>query len=512
MGKALKGIAFKQPNAELHKPIGQLLDKKKYVRPREIARAAISLLKVEPQLQKYLTELNFGKSEQSLQQTVSEFCELPLLLKIMSVCPLADLQLETLLKDVRAKILFAMPSLQATPNLLEFQSALALQCFTNEYIYEESEHEKNSFRALEASVEAAIPKGEHPSDHVILCLASYKALHEYKWCDLLPYSQNIQTVIERQINEPISETHLKSSIPLLEEIADDVSLKVKAQYERNPYPRWINMELALNAEPLSKVVSHLNIKLFDTDICKATTPNILIAGCGTGQHSISTAARFKNSRVLAVDLSLSSLAYAKRKTEEFDVTNIEYMQADILKLEKLDRRFDIVESAGVLHHMDQPMKGWKVLVDCLNEGGLMKIGLYSALARQSIAAMQREINEAFISSSDADMKSYRMKVIASDLEQHQQAKLITDFYSLSEFRDLLFHVQEHRFTISQLKKCLAELGLKFCGFENASAVENFRQTNTRPEDLYNLDLWKTFEEDNPQTFRGMYQFWCQKIA
>ena len=59
------------------------------------------------------------------------------------------------------------------------------------------------------------------------------------------------------------------------------------------------------------------------------------------------------------------------------------MQADILKLEKLDRRFDIVESAGVLHHMDQPMKGWKVLVDCLNEGGLMKIGLYSELARQA---------------------------------------------------------------------------------------------------------------------------------
>ena len=39
-------------------------------------------------------------------------------------------------------------------------------------------------------------------------------------------------------------------------------------------------------------------------------PNILVAGCGTGQHSIGTAARFKSSKVLAIDLSLSSLSYA----------------------------------------------------------------------------------------------------------------------------------------------------------------------------------------------------------
>ena len=104
--------------------------------------------------------------------------------------------------------------------------------------------------------------------------------------------------------------------------------------------------------------------------------NVLIAGCGTGQHSIETAARFKGSKVLAIDLSMSSLSYAKRKTEEFGIQNIDYMQADILGLGKLDRQFDIVESAGVLHHMDDPVAGWRVLTDCLKPGGLIKIGLY----------------------------------------------------------------------------------------------------------------------------------------
>ena len=102
---------------------------------------------------------------------------------------------------------------------------------------------------------------------------------------------------------------------------------------------------------------------------------------------------------------MSSLAYAKRKTEELGVTNIEYMQADILKLTKLDRQFDIIESAGVLHHMNNPMAGWKVLVDCLRDGGLMKIGLYSELARQSVVAMRLEISQSGIGSNDAEMKS-----------------------------------------------------------------------------------------------------------
>tara|TARA_B100000787_G_scaffold93930_1_gene69343 strand:+ start:154 stop:381 length:228 start_codon:yes stop_codon:yes gene_type:complete len=64
--------------------------------------------------------------------------------------------------------------------------------------------------------------------------------------------------------------------------------------------------------------------------------------------------------------------------------NIEYMQADILDLGNLDKKFDIVESSGVLHHMDDPMAGWKVLTDCLKPAGLMNLGLYSELARPHI--------------------------------------------------------------------------------------------------------------------------------
>ena len=142
----------------------------------------------------------------------------------------------------------------------------------------------------------------------------------------------------------------------------------------------------------------------------------------------------------------------------------------------------------------------------------MKIGLYSELARQHIVEMRQEIKEAGIGSSDAAMKSFRTTVMTSDQKHHKKILNSPDFYSLSTLKDLLFHVQEHRFAIPQLKQCLAELGLKFCGFEDDSIVKKFSVSNARENDPYDLDKWQTYEESNPSTFVGMYQFWCQKVA
>ena len=269
----------------------------------------------------------------------------------------------------------------------------------------------------------------------------------------------------------------------------------------------------MNFKPLSilNVVDEIKLKLHDDKITEVEKPEILIAGCGTGQHSIGTATRFKSSNVLAVDLSLSSLAYAKRKTEELPIENIEYMQADILDLAKLNKRFDIIESVGVLHHMDNPMAGWTVLTECLKPGGLMRIGLYSEIARKHIARIRKEISELDIGSNDSEMRSFRNKIIKSNKDHHKLITKSNDFYSLSTLKDLLFHVQEHRFTIPQIKDHLDKLGLKFCGFETKEIVSHFQQTNKDKEDLYDLDKWQTYEQVNPRAFQRLYLIWCQKV-
>lgn len=512
IGNAFRDVKFNHPNPKMHKTIILLLDQKSSVRPKDIATAVISLLKLEPNLQKKLLEPNIDKTPKQLQQAISEISNLSLLLKLMSVCPLPDLELEKLLKQIRAGILLALPNFQKTADFLKFQTALALQCYTNEYIYDQSKDEGKAIADLEFSLEKLLAKGKQPTPQAILCLASYKPLYKYEWCHLLTDNKYIHEVLIRQISEPLKEQELKTNIRVLKKITDDISIKVSAQYESHPYPRWIKLGLPLHPHPVSKIFATSKLKLFDTKVCKVSYPSILVAGCGTGQHPISTAARFKNSQVIAVDLSLSSLAYAQRKTEELDIKNIEYVHSDILNLKKLDKQFDIVESVGVLHHMNDPMAGWRALVNCLKDGGIMKIGLYSELARKQIVEIRNDISQLGIGSSNAEMRSYRQALIEPERDYFKEISYSSNFYSLSEFRDLLFHIQEHRFDIPQINECLEKLGLKFCGFNKKAAIQKFRQSNNEPEDLYDLYKWQRFEESNPETFAGMYQFWCQKVG
>ena len=141
----------------------------------------------------------------------------------------------------------------------------------------------------------------------------------------------------------------------------------------------------------------------------------------------------------------------------------------------------------------------------------MKIGLYSELARQHITEVRKEITLRKVSTSETDIKKFRQSLIDSHDEHHQQLTKSSDFFSLSTLRDLIFHVQEHRFTLPQIKKCLDELGLKFCGFTTKDAISNFRKLHREEADIYDLALWHQYEERNPSAFIGMYQFFCQKL-
>ncbi|MDB4037562.1 tetratricopeptide repeat protein [Candidatus Thioglobus sp.] len=511
IGSILKNVVFTKPISGLQEVISSIIDRKNIVKPVHISQAAISLLKFEPALKELIKKYFTGEVKFSLETLISNLSEIPLLFKLMGACSLTDLELEVVFTDIRSALLASVNETENPPEVLRFQSALALQCFTNEYIYNQNDKETSAIEILEVKVGEALLKGEQPRPQLILCLACYKSLHQYEWSDLLELSSIIEDVVTRQILEPRQESLLKSNILVLEKITNKVSSKVRDQYEESPYPRWVNMGLSLKPEALSNKTKNLKLKLFDNSINDIDAPNILIAGCGTGQQPIASASNFKNAKVLAIDLSLSSLAYAKRKTEELNL-NIDYMQADILDLVRLDKRFDIIECAGVLHHMDDPMAGWKSLTDCLELGGLMKIALYSELARKDIVRMREEIRHLDIGSSAIAMRSFRNHVINSSEVHHKGIQSAKDFYSLSELRDLLFHVQEHRFTIPQLKDSLSELDLKFCGFEADTIVRDFKLINTGADDPFNLDKWHSYEQANPNTFISMYQFWCQKIA
>jgi tetratricopeptide (TPR) repeat protein len=512
LGIALMGVGFTKPMLGLSELICKILAEKTLVRPSDISKAVISLLKFDPIIKGTITKHSSGELVQSLQEAIFGLSNVPLLLKFMAICPIPDFEFESLFKDIRSAILLSISDIENNSEILAFQIALSLQCFTNEYLYDQTDLEIEALEKLENLVRNKLTIGKQPTPTELACLASYKALYEYPWIQLVTVPVELQELECRQIIEPKEEKQLRSKMQMLQEINDNVSRNVREQYEQNPYPRWINTRLELAPKPISVLTKKINLIIKNPSINEISNPQILIAGCGTGQHSIETAARFKDCDVLAIDLSLSSLSYAKRKTEELGISNIEYMQADILGLGALNRQFDIIESAGVLHHMDDPMAGWKVLTNCLKMSGLMKIGLYSELARSHIVQMRHEIQQSNIGSSNDAMKSFRKMIVSSKEEHHKLIMLSHDLYTMSTLRDLLFHVQEHRFTIPKIKGCLDQLALTFCGFEADKIVQKFKSEYLSENAVYDLDKWDAFEKKNPRAFGGMYQFWCQKIV
>jgi 2-polyprenyl-3-methyl-5-hydroxy-6-metoxy-1,4-benzoquinol methylase len=322
------------------------------------------------------------------------------------------------------------------------------------------------------------------------------------------WPDEIEPLIRVQIREPLAEISLRAQIPSLTTVSDAVSRRVRAQYEEHPYPRWVRAETMASVF-LPSFIAQLGGKVAAND-ATFRSPDVLIAGCGTGQQVVTAASRYRDARILAVDISRVSLAHAKRRSQLLGIENVQFVQADILELGALGHRFHVIESSGVLHHLADPLAGWRTLSELLRPGGLMNIGLYSEVARQSIVAAQAWIAERGSEPSADHIRRCRAEILAMPPESPLAAvRDSLDFYNLSSCRDLLFHAQEHRFTLAQIRSVLASLGLNFLRFD----VPNTSGYRLRfPDDpaMTSLDNWEAYERDHPATFSGMYQFWLQK--
>jgi 2-polyprenyl-3-methyl-5-hydroxy-6-metoxy-1,4-benzoquinol methylase len=319
----------------------------------------------------------------------------------------------------------------------------------------------------------------------------------------------LDSVLTQQIREPTREIELRDSIPHLTTIEDAVSKQVRQQYEENPYPRWVHAAGQVTPVPIDQYLREQCPAGVYAPLGKTDVLDVLVAGCGTGQIAIASAQKYLGARVLAVDLSLASLSYAKRSTPAPLAAYIEYVQADILKLGTVGRSFDVIDCSGVLHHMADPLEGWRILLTLLRPGGLMHLGFYSEAGRKDVVAARSFIADRGFGSTPSEIRRCRQELLKMP---SASVKRFTDFFSTSECRDLLFHVHEARMTIPTIDTFNGEHHLKFLGFEFDAPVLHQLQNHFAASgwSLTDLSRWHEFETRNPDTFSGMYQFWVQK--
>ena len=283
---------------------------------------------------------------------------------------------------------------------------------------------------------------------------------------------------------------------------------MRGQYEAFPYPCW---------KALSKrhIVENWQAEEFSRRLeapLLGPPASILIAGCGTGRDAAIHSFRFPAASITAVDVSRTSLAYAAMKAKELGLENLAFVHGDILDLGRLGQTFDYVCCTGVLHHMEDPVAGWRVLRDLLKPGGLMRIGLYSRAGRSAVAVAQNAARRGGYLSTREDILRFRRDCPRlCDRETLLRLSRLQDYYHLNMYRDLLFPAREHRFDLAQIGDMLDELDLLFEGFYvSADVLTKYRSMFRDDRHATNLKSWRQFELRYPDTFASMYIFWCRK--
>ncbi len=430
-----------------------------------------------------------------------------------------DIQTEFLLTALRRQLLFADREILEQPAVAETTCALVHQCLNNEYVWFVSDAEKKVLSEKLRSMKNAGAAGPVSWSDVAQ-LAMYARLDEFLTGDgsslgAVERIENLpgclRSFIESYFAEHEEEMSLKRSIESFGAINRSASKLVAENYEQYPYPRWISMDAP---EP-GKRYKRLREFFDESELTFLQQPfDVLVAGCGTGNKAIEYALSYgDHAQVLAVDLSRASLAYAARMARKYKANNIRFLQIDLLDLPKLNRQFDIVECTGVLHHMKDPLEGGKALVECVRDGGIVHISLYSELARREIVKLRRGHEDRIPDITSDDVRKYRIQWMQEDPDLiDNRLSLRWDFFDLNRCKDLLFHPLEHRFTIPQIGRFLDALGLEFRGLENPDLIlTQYWTPYPSPKDRRNLTRWHEFEQNNPDAFGNLYEIWSRKV-
>lgn len=448
----------------------------------------------------------------------NDFFESPLIKGVLSRAIIISATEERVLTRLRAYALLSTVADHRAPGDLsgkyfDFMIALACQCFNTEYAFAVTAEEEGALEELIART----PTGDDNPAWTVVLIAAYRPLHAVEGIDALiarldgRVPRRLAFLLRRQVAEPRQEALLAAQMPELTAIEGDVTEKVRDQYERFPYPRWSGIK---RVKPRRfGDIARARFPGLDPKSLPRGAVEILIAGCGTGRQSLQVATTYRNARITAIDLSRASLAFAQRRAREENITKISFAQADIMALGDWDKRFDFIDCTGVLHHLAEPLDGWRVLTRLLRPGGIMNIALYSERGRQEVVAARRFITEHGFPHTVAGVRAARQAIIALDGESLIRDVMKTpDFYSISGLHDLIFNVREARYTPLELDRMLGELGLEFLGFSHASPAVKGAYALMFPGDpaLTDLANWDAFEQQNPQTFSAMFQFWCRR--
>jgi len=437
----------------------------------------------------------------------------------------------TLEKDlilIRKTILENLNDLQKiedSSNLTDLISIIFSQSHLNGHIWFLDKETKIKLEELVKTNIKKIKDREKVNHLEILIIGTFVNLNEFPEFknfinkNLKKEEQRIYKKISVFFNKLNEDKNLIKKIKSLYFIKDKTSKELEKHYDKNSSLPWDYV----NTDGDIDFIDYLKINLHPTDLLgkrKFTDyPKILYIGAGSGRDPLKLNT-LKNAEIDIIDLSIENLVYAKKKAIEHNIKNINLYHLDLLNIDHLDKKYDVIYADKILNQIEDFEYGFKLIVNKLNPGGFIKIILKSPFSYESDEIIRKKINliKEEIDDCKNSIQLLRKNITESNDQDLKRFILTKTFYDKSSLNKFLNPKYKTIKNIKEIKSLLNINKLEFIGWSDfiinrtiREAVINLYASEYKDDYLKkNLDNWHTFEKENPIIFSDMYKFWVKK--
>src|SRR4051812_36228569 len=222
---------------------------------------------------------------------------------------------------------------------------------------------------------------------------------------------------------------------------DARTAQVRRFYERTPFPGYPPRDSldALRARAERSVFARRLDRAIDNDA------RIVDVGCGTGQMCLYLARGRR--LVVGADMTRGSLALAAAAARRFRLDRVRFVETDLCQAGLAAGAFDVVYSAGVVHHTSDPRASFARLAQLARPGGTIVVGVYNVLARLPLR-LRRVV---------ARLTRYRCIPFDPVLRERRLEPERREAW----LRDQYQHPEEHRHTVTEVQRRFEENGVEY---------------------------------------------------
>ena len=243
---------------------------------------------------------------------------------------------------------------------------------------------------------------------------------------------------------------------------------VKTHYQSYPYPRYPLIASVRRCDTYALNL-HAIWARFNGIMPPPEAQKILIAGCGTFAPYPWAVAN-PDVPITALDLSERSLRRARWHCLLHGRRNVDFRCGDLADDAALDGTFGLIDSFGVLHHMEDPLAGLKALERRLVPGGILRIMLYSRYARREEESIRRAFRLLGVGTPREARRLLNKARAGSRLARYCAA---TDETTNDVgVADALLHPRARTYRIDGVLEMIEQAGLKPLLFAHYGAVED----------------------------------------